>query len=56
MPDISLRATNLDGTNDIRLYAVVSGQTPVIPGFVTIYLIPLNKSPANGDRMSVVFL
>jgi hypothetical protein len=56
MADITLRATNLNGPNDVRLYVVASGKTPVIPGFVTIYLIPLNKAPASLDKMSVVFI
>jgi hypothetical protein len=57
MPDIGLRATNQDGTNDVRLYSVVSGINPFVPRFVNIYLIPLNTgAPGNKGTMSVVFL
>jgi hypothetical protein len=41
MSDINLYAVNQDGANDVRLYSVVSGVSPIAPLFVTVYLYPI---------------
>ena len=43
--DVTLRATSVDGVNDVRLYVVESGYTPPIPVVVNVYLTPIGRVP-----------